>query len=208
MAKKSDQTTPAGDDAASRRANSIDRVARARDDYFRELYGTWQEVMQQMNEAQRDYQQRLSAIASSDEMTRAHSALADANRGYTRAVQVAAATPAADSRDAINAERDKYASAVEALTNANAQLQQQAQTEQQGHAERWRASQADLQQRYGAAFQRYIAAHVESVSEAGDALDAGLAYTLAQHLLAVASHAGWLQRASGGGQQPQVQPAA
>lgn len=203
MAKKSDQTTPTADDAASRRANAVDRVARARDDYFRELYGTWQEVTQQLTEAQRDYQQRLAEIAKSDDIARAQSALQDANRGYARAVQVATATPAADSREAINAERDKYASAVEALTNANAQLQQQAQSEHQGFAERAQASQADLRQRYGAAFQRYIAAHVESVSAAGEALDAGLAYTLAQQLLAVASHAGWLQRASGGGQQPQ-----
>ena len=208
MAKKSTKTTPAGDDAASRRAKAAGRVARAHDDYFRELYDTWQEVTQELNDAQRDLQQRLSAIASSDDMTRAQSALADANRGYARAVQVAAATPAADSRDAINSERDKYASAFEALTNASNQLQQQTQAEHQGHAERLRASQAALQQRYGEAFQRYVAAHVESVSAAADALDAGLAYTLAQQLQAVASHAAWLQRAAGSGQPQVQQPAA
>lgn len=208
MPKDKTQQQQQTDDGSRLAATAVDRATSARDDYFRELYEAWQETSQQTAAAQRAYQEQVAALSGSDEIAQAQKALQEAHRGYGVAVQLASTAPAPDSRDAIAAERDKYAAAAEAVTAAGRRVQEQLQREQQGFAQQSWAAQSALYDRYAESFRKYVAAHVDALNAAGSALDPALAYTLAQRLMAVASHAAWLQRANPAAQAGAAQRAS
>ena len=198
MAKKSEQT----ETTSARPASPVERVAQARDAYFRELYESWQDVTRQNADAHRGYQERVAALSGSDEIAQAQTAAREASRGYALAVHTAASVPAPDVRDALAAERDKYRVAVEALNDASQRAQQRFQEEQQAYASQWHATLGQLYEGYAASFGRFAGAIADTLGAAGDPLDPALAYTLGQHLTAVSSHAAWLQRTAPNARRP------
>jgi hypothetical protein len=188
MAKKSEQTD------TNRPQSPAERATQARDAYFRELYEAWQDVTKQSADAHRGYQERVAALSSSDDIAHAQAAARDASRGYALAVHEAASVPAPDVRGALAAERDKYCAAVEALNDASRRAQQKLTEEQQAYAAQWNATLGELYEGYAASFQRFAGTIADTLGAAGDPIDPALAYSLGRQLVAVSSHAAWLQR--------------
>lgn len=170
--------------------DAVEHVSRARHDYFHALYEAWKEMGQQVADAQRRYEEKLASIFGADDVTQAQNALYDASRAYSLAVQFASISTSA----AIGSELAKYTTALDALTTIGKKTHEQVRDAQQDFMQQLWDSSAALHERYAKAFRAYVLAHDEAHTAAADA--PGVAHTLAQQLLAISSHAAWLQRST------------